>query len=248
MKDDRNAMELQNHKIPHNSLPYSSVQQRGQNGLLWRNAWTRVCFCLQLFSFLFSSLPMIFAVRVCHPSPGSRWSPLSWQTLEVSQADTNIEHHPQHIAQNFLVKGHDLIFFGPHYIWAIFYWAPTNFVFVVCCSCTGISQEGRGNDDDWDNFIINISSRPKNAHWHSRRHKEWKHHTKIVIAHLLQSANMRSPQNKVIDDRHYITLRENITHSLHDMMFAAVSSVSQRSSWDNYHLYGTLLHCFMSGS
>ena len=191
---------------------------------------------------------MIFAVRVCHPSPGSRWSPLSWQTLEVSQADSNIEHHPQHIAQNFLVKGHDLIFFGPHYIWAIFYWAPTNFVFVVCCSCTGISQEGRGNDDDWDNFIINISSRPKNAHWHSRRHKEWKHHTKIVIAHLLQSANMRSPRNKVIDDRHYITLRENITHSLHDMMFAAVSSVSQRSSWDNYHLYGTLLHCFMSGS
>ena len=82
----------------------SSVQQRGQNGLFWRNAWTRVCFfCLQLFSFLFSSPPMIFAVRVCHPSPGSRWSPLSWQTLEVSQADTNIEHHP-HIARTKLSR------------------------------------------------------------------------------------------------------------------------------------------------
>ena len=128
----------------HIALPYSLCQ--AERVVLMECLPGPDCLCLQLFSILFCS-SMIFAVRVCHPSPVSRWSALSWQTFEVSQADTNIEHHP-HITQNFHERGHNLIFFGPHYISAIFYWAPSNFVFVVCCSCTGISQEGRGNDDD----------------------------------------------------------------------------------------------------
>lgn len=48
------------------------------------------------FLFCFPQWPMIFAVSVCHLRPGPRWSPLSWQTFEVSQADTNIEHHHPH--------------------------------------------------------------------------------------------------------------------------------------------------------
>ena len=165
MKDDRNAMELQNHRIPHSSALFSVS---GRTGCF--NGMPACVYVCSYFQFCFAP-PWYLQSEcgVCHPGPVSRWSALSWQTFEVSQADTNIEHHP-HITQNFHERGHNLIFFGPHYISAIFYWAPSNFVFVVCCSCAGISQEGRGNDDDWDNFIINISSRPKIAHWHSRRH------------------------------------------------------------------------------
>ena len=54
-----------------------------------------------LFAAIFISV-FLPAHDICSQSvssePGSRWSPLSWQTLEVSQADTNIEHHP-HIAR-----------------------------------------------------------------------------------------------------------------------------------------------------
>ena len=179
MKDDRNAMGCKTTKFHITQISSALFSASGRTGCCNGMPGPDCVSVCRYFLFCFPLQLMIFAVSVCHPSPGPRWSPLSWQTFEVSQADTNIEHHP-HIAQNFLVKRHDLIFFGPHYIWAIFYWAPSNFVFVVCCSCTGISQEGRGNDDDWDNFIINISSRPKNAHWHSRRHKRWKHVDKYI--------------------------------------------------------------------
>lgn len=111
----------------HIALPYSLYQ--AERVVLMECLPGPDCvYVCSYFQFCFAPPPpTIFAVGVCHPGSASRWSALSWQTFEVSQADTNMEHHP-HITQNFHERGHNLIFFGPHYISAIFYWAPSNFV------------------------------------------------------------------------------------------------------------------------
>ena len=95
MKDDRNAMELQNHKTRHNSA--WAGHDRVYNGMQGPDVCGYFLFCLSPLSPSPPIPLLIFAVSASVSSErlaSSCWSALSWQTLEVSQADTNIETSP----------------------------------------------------------------------------------------------------------------------------------------------------------